>query len=306
MINERIIFDSDDPVRLDKFISELKSELSRSSVQKLIESGSLTLNGKAAKPGTLLKRGDVAELTFSPPEPLNVEAENIPLDIVFEDDDIIVVNKPKGMVVHPACGNYEGTLVNALLYHCRGSLSGINGVIRPGIVHRIDKDTSGLIVAAKNDRAHLSLAEQIKAHTASREYIAVTVGSFKEDGVIDAPIGRNPKDRKKMAVTDKNSKEAVTHYHIIENFKGYSYIRCRLETGRTHQIRVHMAFKGHPILGDELYGGKRPEFKTEGQTLHAVRLSLSHPVSGEEMIFETPVPDYFEKILDKLRKGTVF
>jgi len=288
--------------RLDKYILSLYPELSRSAIKKMIEEEEIIVNGKAVKSGYALSFGDRVEIFLMPPKELAVDAENIPLDVVFEDDDIIVVNKPKGMVVHPACGNPDGTLVNALLHHCRGSLSGINGVIRPGIVHRIDKDTSGLIVVAKNDFAHLSLAEQIKVHSAAREYIAVTVGVVKEDGIVDAPIGRNPKDRKKMAVTYKNSKEAITHYKVLESFRGYSFIECRLETGRTHQIRVHMAHINRPLLGDELYGGKRSGFKTEGQMLHAIRLKLKHPRSGEEMVFETPIPSYFEEILARLRE----
>lgn len=302
MENKITIGRENEKERLDKFILSGYSELTRSAIKKMIEEGSITVNGKTVKAGYSLMCGDEVQVKLMPPRELSAEAENIPLDVVFEDDDIIVVNKPKGMVVHPACGNYDGTLVNALLYHCKGSLSGINGVIRPGIVHRIDKDTSGLIVAAKNDFAHLSLAEQIKSHSAAREYIAVTAGCIKEDGTVDAPIGRNPKDRKKMAVTYKNSKEAITHYRVLENFNGYSFIECRLETGRTHQIRVHMSHINRPLLGDELYGGKRNGFATNGQMLHAIRLKLTHPRSGEPMIFETPVPAYFEEILSRLRE----
>lgn len=302
-MTKKIVFESEEKIRIDKYVFESGGLLSRSAAAKMLAEGKVLLNGKTVKPSTLLNIGDVIEIFPIENKELSVEAEKIPLDIVYEDNDIIVINKPKGMVVHPACGHFEGTLVNALLAHCKDSLSGINGVIRPGIVHRIDKDTSGLIIAAKNDKAHLSLAEQIKDHSAYREYIAMTVGSVLSDGTIDAPIGRNPKDRKKMAVTDKNSKNAVTHYKVIENFKGFSLIECKLETGRTHQIRVHMAHIKKPLLGDEVYGGKVKGFKTEGQMLHAIKLTVTHPSTGERMTFETPYPEYFNKIINLLRKG---
>lgn len=298
---KKIIYESNEKIRLDKYVFEAAELLSRSAAAKMISEEKILLNGKPAKASVNLTFGD--EITIYPAEikETEVAAEEIPLDIVYEDNDIIVINKPKGMVVHPACGHYEGTLVNALLAHCKDSLSGINGVIRPGIVHRIDKDTSGLIIAAKNDKAHLSLAEQIKNHTAYREYIAITIGCVNENGTVNAPLGRNPKDRKKMAVTDKNSKEAVTHYKVLENYKGFSLIECKLETGRTHQIRVHMAYINRPLLGDEVYGGKVKRFKTEGQMLHAVRLTVTHPETGERMTFETPYPEYFKKITEQLR-----
>ncbi|MBR5015272.1 MAG: RluA family pseudouridine synthase, partial [Clostridia bacterium] len=237
------------------------------------------------------------------PEPTEIEAkpQDIPLDIFYEDDDLLVVNKPKGMVVHPAAGNPDGTLVNALLFHCKGSLSGINGEIRPGIVHRIDKDTSGLLVVAKNDATHQKLAEQIKEHSFTRCYKAVVHGNIKDDeGTIDAPIGRSPKDRKKMAVTDKNSREAVTHFKVLERFKDYTYIECKLETGRTHQIRVHMAYRGNPVAGDTLYGPKNTPKDLNGQCLHAYKLGFVHPKTGEYLEFEAPLPEYFEKFLKKV------
>ncbi len=301
-MNEKIVFESHEKTRLDKFVFENGCVNSRSAAAKLIGDGKILINGKSAKPSTSLSFGDIVEIFPVENKELSVAAEDIPLDIVYEDKDIIVINKPKGMVVHPACGHFEGTLVNALLSHCRDSLSGINGVIRPGIVHRIDKDTSGLIIAAKNDKAHLSLAEQIKNHTAYREYVAITVGTINENGTIDAPIGRNPKERKKMAVTDKNSKNAITHYKVLENYRGFTLVECRLETGRTHQIRVHMAYIGRPLLGDEVYGGKVKRFKTDGQMLHAIRLSVTHPTTGERMTFETSYPEYFKKITDQLEK----
>ncbi len=299
-MSEKIVFEACEKTRLDKFVFEKGGINSRSAAAKLIGDGKILINGKNAKPSTPLSFGDVVEIFPVENKELDISAEDIPLDIIYEDNDIIVINKPKGMVVHPACGHFEGTLVNALLNHCKDSLSGINGVIRPGIVHRIDKDTSGLIIAAKNDKAHISLAEQIKNHTAYREYIAITVGGINENGSIDAPIGRNPKDRKKMAVTHKNSKNAVTHYKILENYRGFTLVECRLETGRTHQIRVHMAYIGRPILGDEVYGGKVKSFKTDGQMLHAIRLTVTHPTTGERLTFETPYPEYFKKIINQL------
>lgn len=287
--------------RLDKLISEQLPELTRSAVQHLMQDGCVTISGKPVKKNTKAAAGDVITVELPEPKEVAIEPENIPLDIVYEDADIIVVNKPKGMVVHPAPGNWNGTLVNALMYHCGDSLSGINGEIRPGIVHRIDKDTSGLLVVAKNDRAHQSLAEQIKIHSAGRRYYAVVYGTPKEQkGTVNAPIARHPVDRKKMAVV-AGGREAITHYEVLENYSGYSYLTFLLETGRTHQIRVHMAHIGHPILGDPLYGPSKDKWKLQGQCLHAGELSLTHPVTGERMTFQAPLPAYFTTVLQKLR-----
>lgn len=288
--------------RLDAVLCESMPELSRSFIQKVIGSGGVTLRGKTVKKSYKPAIGDVFELDVPEPEVLSASPQEIPLSVVYEDEDVIVVNKPRGMVVHPAPGHADGTLVNALMFHCGESLSGINGVIRPGIVHRIDKDTSGLIIAAKNDAAHKCLADQLKDHTLSRTYEAVVCGNLKEDaGTVDAPIGRHPLDRKKQCVTEKNSRNAVTHWEVIERFPGYTYVRCRLETGRTHQIRVHMAHIGHPILGDTVYGRKKPELGLEGQCLHAEKLRFIHPRTGKEISVSCPLPDYFEAILKKLR-----
>ena len=289
-------------LRIDKYISNLYSEYTRNNIQNLIDNGAVTVNLKTVKSNYKVRMGD--EITVEIPEPkeLDIEAENIPLDIVYEDSDILVINKPKGMVVHPACGNYEGTLVNALLGYCKDSLSEINGIIRPGIVHRIDKDTSGLLLVAKNNRAHLSLAEQIKEHSAKREYLALVIGEVKEDGTVNLPIGRCEKDRKKMAVTYKNSKEAVTHYFVKERYEGYTLLECKLETGRTHQIRVHLSHIGKPILGDNVYGPKKQKIIINGQMLHAHRIEFTHPTSGKVMSFTAPPPKYFLEILEKLSK----
>ncbi len=263
----------------------------------------MSVNGKPVTKSFSLKLGDVICVNVPEPKSLAVEAQDIPLDIVYEDNDLLVVNKPKGMVVHPAAGNYDGTLVNALLSHCKDSLSGINGVIRPGIVHRIDKDTSGLLVVAKNDAAHIGLAEQIKTHSFTREYRTVVVGNVKNDvGTIDAPIGRNPKDRKKQAVTDKNSKNAVTHYEVIKRFNGFTYLKVRLETGRTHQIRVHMAYRGTPVAGDAVYGDPKKTYGLSGQCLHAAKLGFVHPITGEYLEFNAPLPEYFEDFLKRIDK----
>ena len=291
-------------LRLDAFLSSALPDRSRSFIQKLIEEGRVTLRGKTCKKSRLTEAGDVYALDLPETKPLEVTAQEIPLDIVYEDGDVIVVNKPKGMVVHPAPGHADGTLVNALLAHCGASLSGINGVIRPGIVHRIDKDTSGLIIAAKNDAAHRSLAAQLKDHTLSRTYETVVRGNIREDsGTVDAPIGRHPTDRKKRCVTDKNSKPAVTHYEVIARYEGYTHLRCRLETGRTHQIRVHMAYIGHPVAGDTVYGGKRQEPGLQGQCLHARQLRFIHPTTGKEVTVSCPMPEYFEEFLRKLKSG---
>jgi len=288
--------------RIDAFLSK-NTDLSRSRIQSLIEENRVLVCGRVEKKRYILKEGDVVEVDIPEATELEVEAHDIPLDIVYSDDDIIVVNKEKGMVVHPAAGHSDDTLVNALLYHCKDGLSGINGCLRPGIVHRIDKDTSGLIVVAKNDKAHMSLTSQLKDHSMYREYHTVVKGRLKEcEGRIDAPIGRDIKNRKKMAVTDKNSKEAVTNYTVLAEYSGYSYVQCRLETGRTHQIRVHMAHVGHPVLGDTLYGGSVKGFVLDGQCLHAKKLTLRHPTTGEIMTFECDLPDYFKNVLNKLEK----
>lgn len=287
--------------RIDKYISDNIAELTRSAVQGLIEGGLVLADGKAVSKNYKLRGSETVEVEIPEPEPMDAVPEDIPLDIVYEDSDLLVVNKPKGMVVHPAHGNYTGTLVNALLHHCGDSLSGINGVIRPGIVHRIDKDTSGLLIVAKNDAAHLHLAEQIKEHSFTREYEAVACGAFKEsEGTVDAPIGRHKTDRKKMCVTTENSRNAVTHYSVIKQYGGYAHVRLRLETGRTHQIRVHLAYIGHPVLGDAVYG--KPFKGIEGQCLHARKIGFIHPTTGEYMEFASDLPDYFVSVLNKLEK----
>ena len=295
--------------RLDVFISSSEG-ITRSYAQKLIESGAVTVNGKAAEKNRKLCAGVCIEIEYPPIAAYEVRADEIPLDIVYEDSDIVVINKPKDMVVHPAAGNHEGTLVNALMAHCGDSLSGIGGTARPGIVHRIDKNTSGLLIVAKNDEAHLALSEQIKEHDVSRIYYAVALGNIAEPITVDKPIGRHPTDRKKMAVTEKNSKRAVTHIFPLEHFHGATFIRCELETGRTHQIRVHLASIGHPILGDDVYG--RPKDPCEqkfgkglcGQTLHAGEIRFTHPRTGEHMVLTCPLPEYFEDLLRKLRLST--
>lgn len=292
-------FESDGE-RLDRYLSDNVDYLTRSAVQKLISTGNAEIEGKPAAKSRAVKEGENVILTVPDAQELDVEAEDIPLDIYYEDDDLLVVYKPKGMVVHPAPGNHTGTLVNALLYHCRDSLSGINGVLRPGIVHRIDKDTSGLLLVAKNDRAHLSLAEQIKEHSVNRIYEAVVYGNLRDDsGTVDAPIGRSPKDRKKMAIVE-DGRNAITHYEVIERLKGFTYVRCKLETGRTHQIRVHMASLGHPVAGDPVYGPKNVISSLEGQCLHAGTIGFIHPTTGEYMEFHAPLPDYFVKFVKSL------
>lgn len=299
----RLIFNDNTVLRLDKFISENADDLSRNAVSGLIEKGAVFVNGNTVSKSYKLKIGD--EIIVEIPEPVSdkAEPENIPLDIAYEDNDLLVVNKPKGMVVHPAPGNYTGTLVNALLYHCGGSLSGINGVIRPGIVHRIDKDTSGLLIVAKNDNAHNFLAAQIKEHSFTREYEAICSGVFKDDcGTVDAPIGRHPIKRKQMAVTDKNSKNAVTHYNVLERFKKHTYIKLKLETGRTHQIRVHMAYLNRPVFNDPVYGKGDTTKAFEGQCLHARKIGFVHP-NGQYLEFESDLPDYFKNQLDIFRKS---
>lgn len=292
--------DNDDD-RIDVFISGELNDLSRSYVQKLIKNDLVTVNDKLVKANYKLSPNDVVIVDIPEPEVLKIEAEDIPLDIVYEDDDVILVNKPKGMVVHPAAGHYSGTLVNALMYHCRNNLSGINGVLRPGIVHRIDMDTTGIIVACKNDKAHNSLAGQLAVHSITRKYEAICFNRFKdEEGTVNAPIGRHPNDRKKMAIVS-NGREAITHYSVIENLKSHSYISCQLETGRTHQIRVHMASIGHPLLGDDVYGSNKGFSKLQGQTLHAKTLGFIHPSTGKYVEFEAPLPEYFKELLKKLK-----
>ncbi len=289
--------------RLDAFLSRRGDNLSRSAAQKLIEAGAVRLNGKVPKKNDRLNLGDTVEYTIPEPKEVDIAPKDIPLEIVYEDEDVAVINKPKGLVVHPAAGHQDDTLVNGLLYAMGDSLSGINGELRPGIVHRIDKDTSGLLAIAKNDLAHTVLASQLKDHSMARTYEAIVCGSFREDsGTVDAPIGRHPTDRKKMCVTQRNSKPAVTHWEVVERFRGYTHIRCRLETGRTHQIRVHMAYIGHPILGDTVYGHKKPELGQSSQCLHAGALCFRHPRDGRPVLVFAPLPDYFQQVLEKLRK----
>ena len=286
----------DEGKRLDVFVAE-KLEITRNAAAALIEGGGVS----ALKKNYKLRNGDVVEVEIPEPKAIDVVAQNIPLDIVYEDEDLLVINKARGMVVHPAAGNWDGTLVNALMYHCGAELSGINGVLRPGIVHRLDKDTSGLMLVAKNDLAHNSLAEQIKEHTARREYHTVVIGNLRDDtGTISAPIGRHRTDRKKMTVTEMNSKEAVTHYTVLERYPGFTYASCVLETGRTHQIRVHMSHTGHPVVGDAVYGA-RDKLGLEGQCLHSKNVTFIHPRTNEKMHFESDLPGYFEEILRKLR-----
>lgn len=288
-------------IRIDKWISEQNGDISRSALQKLLKEEKVTVNGKSAAKSYKVKNGDIIEIDIPPPAELDVEPENIPLEIVYQDEHLLVVNKPKGMVVHPAAGNYSGTLVNALLYHCKGQLSSINGVIRPGIVHRIDKNTSGLLIVAKTDKVHIGLAEQIKEHTFTREYHAVVCGKLREPtGIVEAPIGRHPIDRKKMCVTDKNSKYAKTEYTVLTDVGSYSYVKLKLFTGRTHQIRVHMAYIGHPVFGDDVYG-KASKY-CEGQCLHAKKIGFVHPIDGKYYEFDSELPDYFKFVLNKLSK----
>lgn len=287
--------------RIDKYLGAVLSDRSRSFLQKLIREGGVLVNGKPVKASYRVDGDDQIEISLPEPETPVIPAEDIPLDILYEDEDLLIVNKPKGMVVHPAAGHRTGTLVNAVLYHCRGQLSGINGVMRPGIVHRIDRDTTGALVVCKNDRAHNHVAEQLKEHTITRRYMAVVAGVIREEeGTVDAPVGRHPTERKKMAAGVKNGKRAVTHYRVLQRFSAHTLIECRLETGRTHQIRVHMASIRHPILGDTVYGPSKDPWHLEGQALHARVLGLVHPATGEYIEVEAPVPDYFQKLLAKL------
>lgn len=303
MLNCALNVDREDAgLRIDKWLSEQTDiDLTRSAVAKLIEADKVFVNGKAVSKSYKIQADDVVDVEIPDPVESSVLPEDIHLDIVYEDSYLLVVNKPQGMVVHPAAGNYTGTLVNALLFRYKDELSGINGVIRPGIVHRIDKNTSGLLIVAKTDKAHIGLAKQIKAHSFTREYEAICVGRFKDkSGTVDAPIGRDKRDRKKMCVTHSNSKNAVTHYEVLEEFANYSYVRFRLETGRTHQIRVHCAYLGHPILGDDVY--EKPYQNCKGQCLHARKIGFVHPISGEYLEFTSNLPEYFTKLLEKLRK----
>lgn len=289
--------------RIDKYLSEACCGLTRSYLQKLLKSQLVEVDGKAVKNSYRVSAGETVELEVPEAVEPEIEAEPIPLDILYEDKNIILINKPKGMVVHPAAGHYSQTLVNGLMYHCRGELSGINGVMRPGIVHRIDMDTTGVLIVCKNDFAHNSIAEQLKVHSITRKYYAIVHGVIGEDeGTVDAPIGRHPVDRKKMSINYKNGKHAVTHYRVLERFKQFTYVECQLETGRTHQIRVHMASLNHPLLGDSVYGPSKCPFKLQGQTLHAGVLGIIHPRTGEYMEFSAPLPEYFENLLEKLRK----
>ena len=293
--------EEDRGARLDAFLARAMEDLTRSAAAKAIEEGRVLVSGKVPSKSLKLTGNETIEFTPEEPAPIDAVPQDIPLDVVYEDDDVIVVNKPSGLVVHPAPGHPDGTLVNALLFHCGASLSGVGGALRPGIVHRIDKDTSGLLVAAKNDFAHLALSAQLADHTMARTYEAVVCGNLREDaGTVDAPIGRHPTDRKRMAVTQKNARRAVTHWSVIARYNGYTHIRCELETGRTHQIRVHMAHIGHPLLGDLVYGHKRPEKGLSGQCLHARALRFLHPRTGELVTFTCPLPDYFQDVLARL------
>ena len=289
--------------RADQFLAARLDGLTRSAAQKLLEEGHVLCQGRPLKKNDRLKPGDQVAVCIPDPTPVELLPQDIPLEVVYEDEDVIVVNKPVGMVVHPAPGHPDGTLVNALLYHCGNSLSGINGALRPGIVHRIDRDTSGLIIAAKNDAAHLALAAQLQDHSLYREYEAVCVGTLKEaSGTVDAPIARHPADRKRMCVDPKGGRAAVTHWSVLGRYPGHTHIQCRLETGRTHQIRVHMAYIGHPLLGDVVYGAKKPVRGLAGQCLHARRLSFVHPSAGTRVTVECPLPDYFSQALRKLAR----
>lgn len=301
MIHEIDVLESQAGIRIDKFLSDEFPEMSRSYIQKLIKEDQITVNGKRIKANFKVSETDIVVMNEPELKEPDILAENIPLDILYEDSDILIVNKPKGMVVHPSAGHYTGTLVNALMYYCKDDLSGINGVMRPGIVHRIDMDTTGSLLVCKNDFAHQHLAEQLKVHSIRRVYHAIVHGVVKEDeGTIDAPIGRHPIERKKMTINHKNGKEAVTHFKVIKRFKNYTYIQCQLETGRTHQIRVHMSSIKHPLVGDNVYGPAKSPFKLQGQTLHAKILGIEHPRTGEYIEADAPLPEYFVTLLKKL------
>lgn len=297
-----VITNEQDGERIDKCVSILNDTISRSYIQKLIKEDSISVNGKIVKANFRVKEDD--EIIFLLPDSIepNIEAEDIPLDIIYEDDDLVIVNKPKGMVVHPSIGHYTGTMVNALMYHCKGQLSGINGVMRPGIVHRIDKDTTGSVIVCKNDASHNAISLQLKEHTITRKYRAIVHGFFKDsEGTITGTIGRQPNDRKKMAMNVQNGKEAVTHYKLLQQFEKYAYVECQLETGRTHQIRVHMTSINHPLLGDEIYGNLKCPYTLQGQTLHAMTLGFIHPTTKQYMETEAPLPEYFEKLLSIMK-----
>lgn len=288
-------------MRIDRFLSEQCEDLSRSYLQKLVKDGAVCVGGKAVKSNYKAAAGDMVTLDVPDAVEPEIVPEKMDLDILYEDSDIILINKPKGMVVHPAAGHYTGTLVNGLMYHCQRDLSGINGVMRPGIVHRIDMDTTGVLIVCKNDLAHNSIAEQLKEHSITRKYFAIVHGVVKEEeGTVDAPIGRHPVDRKKMSINEKNGRQAITHYRVLERFSRFTYVECQLETGRTHQIRVHMASIGHPLLGDTVYGPAKPPYKLQGQTLHAGVLGIVHPRTGAYMEFTAPLPEYFKELLLKL------
>lgn len=288
--------------RIDKCISNYVETLSRSYIQKIIKEGKAYINDAPVKSNYKVRVDDKVQFTIPDCEEPDIPPQDIPLDIIYEDKDVLIVNKPKNMVVHPAPGHYEGTLVNAIMYHCHNDLSGINGVLRPGIVHRIDKDTTGSLIICKNDEAHRKIAEQLKEHSITRKYRAIVYGRISNDeGVVDAPIGRHPTDRKKMAINERNGKLAITHYKVLERFEKYTYIECQLETGRTHQIRVHMTSIGHPLLGDEVYGNAKCPFKLEGQTLHAMTIGFIHPSTNQYVEYEAPLPEYFERLLQILR-----
>ena len=298
-----VVSDGQSGIRIDRYLSDSNEDLSRSYIQKLLKEQKVTVQGTFVKANYKVQAGDVITVEVPDMTEPDILPEDIPLDILYEDEDVLVVNKPKGMVVHPSAGHTTGTLVNAIMAHCKENLSGINGVLRPGIVHRIDKDTTGALLVCKNDNAHRDLAMQLKEHSIKRRYRAIVAGVIKEnEGTIEGPIGRHPVDRNKMAINYKNGKEAVTHYRVLERFPNATYVECRLETGRTHQIRVHMTSIGHPLLGDEVYGSGRNPYHLQGQTLHAMILGFVHPSTGEYMEFTAPLPEYFEKLLEKLRK----
>ena len=299
-LNSIVVTDEDDLIRIDKYISESGFELTRSRIQSLISDGNITVNDKVVKANYKVRENDHIKILIPDAVPVDIPAEDIPLDIVYEDDHILIVNKGKGMVVHPAPGHYTGTLVNALMHHCKDNLSGINGELRPGIVHRIDMDTTGLLVICKNDKAHNFIAEQLKEHSITRKYQAIVYNAFKdEEGTIEGNIGRHPNDRKKMTITP-NGKEAITHYKVLKSLGKYSLVECQLETGRTHQIRVHMASINHPLLGDEIYGPKTCPYKLQGQVLHAKTLGFIHPATKEYVEFDSDLPEYFNKLIDNL------
>ncbi len=306
MIHEIDVLESQAGLRIDKFLSEEFPAISRSYIQKLIKDNQITVNEQIVKANYKVNANDFVKLNQPEPAEPDILAEDIPLDILYEDPDLLIVNKPKGMVVHPSAGHYSGTLVNALMYYCKDNLSGINGVMRPGIVHRIDMDTTGSLLICKNDFTHHNLAEQLKVHSIKRVYHAIVHGVIKDDeGVIDAPIGRHPTCRKKMSINHKNGKEAITHYKVIQRFKDYTYIQCQLETGRTHQIRVHMSSLHHPLLGDVVYGPEKSPYKLQGQCLHAKVIGIQHPRTGEYLEIDAPLPVYFETLLEKLQRTII-